>query len=88
MFEFWFSDRSVNSLSCDGAYLYMLTSNGLYKIGTGLGSTVGGHSYNLNRKITSSSQGLLLYFDVTFTQIYFTNLTFSNLEHCHRTEFH
>lgn len=61
----WFADQSVISLACDGPYLFLLSSNGLFKIGSGLGSTVSGRSYNFNRKILPSSEGVLLYFNVT-----------------------
>ena len=38
----------IHSLTSDGSYLYMQSSQGLYKVGSGYGGTVKGHIYNSN----------------------------------------
>ena len=38
----------VHSLTSDGSYLYLQSSQGLYKVGSGYGGTVKGHVYNYN----------------------------------------
>ena len=40
--------QTVHSLTSDGSYLYLQTSQGLYKTGSGYGGTVKGHVYNYN----------------------------------------
>ncbi|XP_032812561.2 E3 ubiquitin-protein ligase MYCBP2 isoform X3 [Petromyzon marinus] len=59
-------------MQSDGAYLYVLTSKGLYKVGSGYGGTVRGHVYHCNLSIRNRKdrkawlghiQGRLLYQD-------------------------
>ncbi|KAK4016037.1 hypothetical protein OUZ56_031000 [Daphnia magna] len=56
-------DVMENSIASDGSYVYLLTSNGLHKIGTGFGSTVSGRIYVTSKKSFTSSEGILLFFD-------------------------
>jgi len=52
------------SVACDGSHIYLLTANGLYKIGNGFGGTTSGRVYQHNPKLTS--KGTLLYINVSF----------------------
>lgn len=63
---FYLAEKDVmeNSIASDGSYVYLLTSNGLHKIGTGFGSTVSGRIYVTSKKSFTSSEGILLFFDV------------------------
>ena len=52
------------SVACDGSHIYLLTANGIYKIGTGFGGTTSGRVYQHNDKL--ASKGSLLYISVGF----------------------
>jgi hypothetical protein len=56
-------DLIPNSIACDGPFIFLLSSCGLYKIGTGLGSTVTGRLYASNKK-NLPQKGSLLFFNV------------------------
>ena len=45
----------VHSLTSDGSYLYLQSSQGLYKVGSGYGGTVKGHVYNYNAEFYDKS---------------------------------
>jgi hypothetical protein len=56
-------DLIENSIACDGPFIFLLSSCGLYKIGSGLGSTVSGRLYASNKK-NVPKKGTLLFFNV------------------------
>lgn len=49
----------VRSVASDGRFLYLYTSKGLLKIGSGYGGTVKGHIYMLKVDLIADSQGWL-----------------------------
>ncbi|XP_046440285.1 E3 ubiquitin-protein ligase MYCBP2-like isoform X2 [Daphnia pulex] len=55
-------DLIENSIACDGPFIFLLSSCGLYKIGSGLGSTVSGRLYASNKK-NVPKKGTLLFFN-------------------------
>ena len=46
-------------MASDGRFLYLYTSKGLLKIGSGYGGTVKGHIYMLKVDLVADSQGWL-----------------------------
>ncbi|XP_017786826.1 PREDICTED: E3 ubiquitin-protein ligase MYCBP2-like isoform X2 [Nicrophorus vespilloides] len=51
----------LKSLACDGQYLYLFTSKGLFKIGSGYGGTLKGHVYVWKPDFYPSDKGFLLF---------------------------
>ncbi|CAH0546546.1 unnamed protein product [Brassicogethes aeneus] len=51
----------LNSLACDGQYLYLFTSKGLFKIGSGYGSTLKGHIYVWKPDFYPNDNGTLVF---------------------------
>lgn len=56
---------TVKSLTCDGQYLYLFTSKGLFKIGSGYGGTLKGHVYIWKPDFYPNDKGFLLYSSVS-----------------------
>lgn len=56
--------HSATTLCCDGEYLYLLTDNGLEKLGSGLGGTANGRVYSVNRKFKPPYKGTLVFAQV------------------------
>lgn len=59
--------HNPTTLCCDGEFLFLLSENGLEKFGTGLGGTVNGRIYLVNRKLSPPSKGTLIFAQVNFS---------------------
>ncbi|CAG9818957.1 unnamed protein product [Phaedon cochleariae] len=53
----------MKSLACDGQFLYLFTSNGLFKIGSGYGGTIKGHLVMWKPDFYPSDDGSLVFCD-------------------------
>lgn len=51
---------TVKSMASDGQFLYMFTSNGLFKVGSGYGGTVKGHVYMWKADFYPNDKGTLV----------------------------
>lgn len=52
---------ALKSLASDGQYLYLFTARGLFKIGSGYGSTVKGHVYIWKPDFYPNDKGTLVF---------------------------
>ena len=52
---------SFKSLACDGQYLYLFTSRGLFKIGSGYAGTLKGHVYLWKADFYPNDRGTLVF---------------------------
>lgn len=52
---------SIKSLASDGQFLYLFTSNGLFKVGSGYGGTVKGHVYVWKPDFYPNDRGTLVF---------------------------
>lgn len=50
-----------SAISCDGQYLYILNSSGLFKVGSGYGSTIKGHVYQQREDFPGTANVWLAY---------------------------
>lgn len=57
---------ALKSLASDGQYLFLFTTKGLFKIGSGYGGTLKGHVYIWKPDFYPNDKGTLLYCDVSF----------------------
>lgn len=55
----------LKSLSSDGQYLYLFTSKGLFKIGSGYSGTIKGYIYMYKSDFYPNDKGNLVYCDVS-----------------------
>lgn len=60
---------SLKSLASDGQYLYLFTSRGLFKIGSGYGGTLKGHVYIWKPDFYPSDKGTLIFCGVSLIVI-------------------
>lgn len=58
------SNIVLKSLACDGQYLYLFSTKGLFKIGSGYGGTVKGHVYVWKQDFYPNDSGTLIYCSV------------------------
>lgn len=57
---------TLKSLACDGQYLYLFSSSGLFKIGTGYGGTLKGHVYFWKPDFYPNDNGTLVFCTVQY----------------------
>ncbi len=55
---------TMSSVACDGPYLYLQASQGLFKVGTGFGGTASGQIY-ANKRRTPDNEGEFLFINVS-----------------------
>lgn len=55
----------IRNIACDGYFLYMYTTSGLYKIGTGYNGTIPRHIYAYNSAFFGQESGWIGYMKVS-----------------------
>jgi hypothetical protein len=66
------ASMSAKSLASDGQFLYLYTSKGLFKIGSGYGGTIKGHVYLHKTDFHADDRGWLGYANVSISNFYLT----------------